>query len=453
MGRFPRRFVLAALAAVAGPGGGLAGPARAADSGTGTDTPDAGPEIPSPSGLPLTGGPEFPIGLFWPPHPYASTLARYTEIADAGFTFIISGNYAADGNIFKYQLGLADRAGLKMLISDDIQIANMSRWFRISDDPAVNLSVTPAEATQLYLRAKNAYGSHASLAGFNHYDEPGSGWFPTLARVFQIARASAPGLLPYVNLSASTDPAYYQGFVNTVKPSLISFDHYPLLSSGTEDANYFLNWAVVRKAALSAAIPAWVFIQSVSYDGHRTPTAADLLWQINVSLAYSAKGIQYFTYWTPDPGRGQNFGPALITVDGERTPLYDAARTINTTWLRSVGRQLKPLVNESVVHANDTPLPKGAVAFAPDHYLHDVTGQAVIIGSFRGTRAGERLVLVANRSPHATADATVTVQKSTVATIELFDPATGAYVPADNPARLHVVLEPGAATLARLRGK
>ncbi|MEV6104623.1 hypothetical protein AB0M28_07870 [Streptomyces sp. NPDC051940] len=411
--------------------------------------------IPSPAELPLTGGPDFPIGIFWPPHPFASTHERYAEVADAGFDFIISGNYAGDGNIFQHQLRIARDTGLKLLISDDIQVRNMSRWFSISDNPAVSLSVTPAEADALYKRAADAYGPYSSLAGFNFYDEPGAGWFATLARALEIARARTPKLLPYINLFPSTSTTYYQQFVDVVKPSLVSFDRYPLLSDGREDANYFLNWSLVRKAALSADLPAWIFIQTLSYDNHRTPTAAELLWQINISLAYGAKGIQYFTYWTPEAARGEGFGPALITVEGERTERYDAARTINTTWLRQVGRELKPLLPDTVVHANEPVLPAGTVGFTPGGGLVAVSGQPVVIGTFRSRDAAvtDRWALVANRWHNARAAATVTVDPAVVSAVEVFDPATSTYRPSGTVRRFDVDLAPGEATLVRLRGR
>jgi hypothetical protein len=410
--------------------------------------------VPSPADLPLTGGPDFPIGLFWPPHPYASTAERYAEIKSAGFDFVISGNYAGDGNIFRYQLGLARTAGLKMLISDDIQIRNMSRWFSISDTTTDFLSVTPAEASALYLRARDAYGPFSSLAGFNLYDEPGPGWFGTLAKAVAISRELAPGLLPYINLFPSDDPAYYRGFVDVVKPSLISFDRYPLLSEGREDANYFHNWAIVRDAALHGDIPSWVFIQTLAYDNHREPTAAELLWQVNISLAYGAKGIQYFTYWTPEAARGEGFGPALITVDGRRTPRYAAARQINTTWLHQVGRELKPLVSESVAHANETPLPNGAVGFTPTNLVSGVSGSPVVIGTFRSrdTASADRWLLVANRSHHARAQAVVTPNQQTVGSVGLFQPASQTYK--GRPvAPIPFDLAPGAAALVKLGAK
>jgi hypothetical protein len=410
--------------------------------------------VPSPDTLPLTGGPDFPIGLFWPPHPYASTAQRFAEIKNAGFDFVISGNYAGDGNIFQYQLGLARDAGLKMLISDDIQIRNMSRWFSISDTTTDFLSVTPAEASALYIRARDAYGPYSSLAGFNFYDEPGAGWFATLAKALAISRELAPQLLPYVNLLPSDDATYYRSFVDVVKPSLISFDRYPLLSEGREDANYFHNWAIVRDAALYGDIPSWVYVQTLAYNNHREPTAAELLWQINISLAYGAKGIQYFTYWTPEAARGEGFGPALITVDGKRTPRYDAAKQINTGWLHQVGRELKPLVSESVVHANETPLPNGAVGFTPTNLISAVSGNSVVVGTFRSRdgASGDRWVLVANRSHSAPARAVVAVNEQTVASVGVFQPARQKYV-SQRVGPIQVSLAPGAATLIKLGAK
>jgi hypothetical protein len=446
-----RRSLLLGAGATAAAAALSAGPAVATNV-TAAGPVEAATTIPSPDTLPLTGGPEFPIGLFWPPHPYASTPERFAEIADAGFDFVISGNYAGDGNIFQYQLGLARTAGLQLLISDDIQIRNMSRWFSISDNPADFLSISPAEAREFYTRARDAYGPYSSLAGFNFYDEPGAGWFGTLARALDLSRELAPNLLPYINLYPSDDPAYYQSFVDQVKPSLISFDRYPLLSEGREDANYFHNWAIVRDAALRGDVPAWTFIQTLAYNNHREPTAAELLWQINISLAYGAKGIQYFTYWTPEAARGEGFGPALITVDGQRTARYAAAKKINTTWLHQVGRELKPLVSESVVHANETPLPNGTTGFTPTELVSGISGQPVVVGTFRSRDSAvkDRWLLVANRSHGSTTRATVTVNPNKVYGVEVFQTVSKQYA-AQSASDVPVNLAPGAATLLRLK--
>lgn len=292
-------------------------------------------------------------------------------------------------------------------------------------------------------------GGYASFAGLDHYDEPAPAKFQTLARTVQINRELSPETLPYINLFPTTDPNYVRQFVDIVKPAVISFDRYPLLIDG-DDPNFFLNWKIIRTEGLRADLPTWCFIQTLAYSGHREPTAAELLWQVNISLAYGAKGIQYFTYWTPDPARGEGFGPALITTDGQRTERYDASKDINTTWLSRVGKQLKPLVSEWVTHANDSPLPAGASEFTPDEYVRSVDGGPVVLGLFRTREASnQRWLLVANRAHSQSTSVRLRTNQPAVTEVARFDPATETYV-AEAGARVSVDLEPGAAVLLRL---
>lgn len=104
----------------------------------------------------------------------------------------------------------------------------------------------------------------------------------------------------------------------------------------------------MRAAALAHGLQSWTYIQSVGYNGHDVPTRADLLWQINISLAFGCTGIQYFTYWTPDPARGEGFHDGIITVDGRTTPLYASARQVNTEYLAPVGAQMLSLTSVAV---------------------------------------------------------------------------------------------------------
>ncbi|WP_298321629.1 hypothetical protein [Haloactinopolyspora sp.] len=400
-----------------------------------------------PSRLPLIGDAEFPIGLWWPPPPFQTTQERYQEIADAGFTFIITGNYLfADAHIQRYAMQMAEAAGIKVVADDDTM-----RWitheFEVDDDGG-QFTLTSAEARSKISAVLNQYGS-SSFVGIDHYDEPAPDKFATLAQTVQINRELSPETLPYINLFPTTDPAYVRQFVDVVKPSLISFDRYPLLLDG-DDADFFLNWKIIRDEGLRADLPTWCFIQTLAYSGHREPTAAELLWQVNMSLAYGAKGIQYFTYWTPDPARGEGFGPALITTDGQRTERYDASKNINLSWLSPVGRQLKPLVSESVTHANDAPLPAGASEFTPDDHIRSVDGGAVVLGMFRTREeSNDRWLLVANRDHSQPTSVRLRTDPRSVTDVSRFDPATESYVP-EPGARVTVDLEAGAAALFRL---
>ncbi|HVX46656.1 MAG TPA: hypothetical protein VHC49_22375 [Mycobacteriales bacterium] len=423
----------------------------AATSGVVTAAPaSARVARPAAADLPLIGGPEFPIGLFWPPPPLQTTLDRYQEIAAADFDFIITGNYLFDQYIDKYALGLAQQAGLQVLIaSAEPRLTAATHTFDITDGSAP-LTISRDEATTLFQQALNDYTPYSSFAGISVYDEPHESKLQTVGIATDILRQLASTHLPYSNIvpgQGDSYSAFAQEYVDTVKPSLLSFDRYPFLTAGL-DLNYFDNWARIRAIGLAAGIPTWTYIQSVQFNNHPYPTAAQVLWQINISLAYGGKGIQYFTYWQPDPARGEGYGPALLTVTGERAPLYAAARTINSTWLHPAGRELKPLVSESVQHANDDPLPPGTTAFAPGDYLTSVTGGALVLGLFRADPdTGQRWLLAVNRSPDAAASARIGTKAQKV---EQFDPRTGGYANLGNPKSIAFSAKAGAATLYRL---
>ncbi|WP_329366662.1 hypothetical protein OG896_17945 [Streptomyces sp. NBC_00669] len=443
-----------ALLQAAGMGAGVlaAGAATVGRVVAATNTSDSAAPAPA-ADLPLTGGPDFPIGLYWPPHPYQTTLARYREITDAGFTFLITGNYQLDEASANQALGMADQVGLKVLVAGDPRVSVVAQHMTVTDDRSVPTSITTADATEWIRSATGSYARHPSFAGLSLYDEPGTDRFPTVGALTGIVRTATPGLLPYANINRGNGAHYtrfVQSYLDTVKPALISFDRYPFLTEGL-DTDYFETWAIVRKAAMAAGVPAWTYIQSAGFNGHVTPTAAQMSWQVNVSLAYGCKGIQYFTYWTPDPARGEGYTQALITADGERTPLYDAATALNTGWLQPVGRQLKPLVSESVQHLNDAPAPTGTTPFAPGAHLTSATGDPAILGVFKGaTDDGTRHLLVVNRDPDSSATLRIGLNASTVEAVSRFDPSTATYPRASRPADLSLTLDGGAAALYRL---
>lgn len=406
--------------------------------------------------LPLVSGPDFPIGLYWPPPPEETTAQRYQEIADAGFSFLITGNYLDDGNIIGWALKQADSVGLKVLVFEDTQLLNLTRWFTISDDRSVPMSITMADGAELIRRVESVYGVHGSLAGYSLFDEPDYPKFDTVGKAFQLVRQQAPGRLPYANLlpdlgrPAGDYTNYVEQFCQTVQPALISFDRYPLLpAAGSFDTNYFGNWVDIREAGLRHNLPTWTYIQSVGTNWYRVPTTAEMRWLINVSLSYGCKGIQYFTYWQPDPARGEGFQPALMDLNGRQTALYQGARTINTTWLRQVGRELKPLVSERVVHFEDPDNPARVTPFSPDAYVGSIAGDPVIMGQFTGGGPG-RWLLVTNRS-FSSSSTTQLWFGPAVSAVTLFDPGTQTYRPVPDSSSATVMLPAGGAALYRVQ--
>ncbi|EWM13452.1 hypothetical protein [Kutzneria sp. 744] len=406
--------------------------------------------------LPLISGPEFPIGLYWPPPPEFTTLARYQEIAAAGFTFLITGNYLGDGTIIGSALQQADAVGLKVLVFEDTQLLNLTRWFTLGDDRSAPMSISMSDGAELIRRVEAAYGPHPSLAGYNLFDEPDYNKFDTVGRAFQLVRQNAPARLPYCNLlpdlgrAPGDYPNYLERFCQVVQPSLLSFDRYPMTSaSGSFDVDYFTNWVDFREVGLRHNLPTWTYIQAVGTNWYRVPTTAEMLFLINVSLAYGCKGIQYFTYWQPDPARGEDFQPALMDLNGNQTARYQGARTINTTWLRQVGRELKPLVSERVMHFEEPADPARITEFSPDAFVSTVAGDPVILGQFTSGAPG-RWLLVVNRSFSAASTTSLWFGPA-VSSVTLFDPGSQTYRPVRDPSTVTVMLPAGGAALYRLQ--
>ena len=102
-------------------------------------------------------------------------------------------------------------------------------------------------------------------------------------------------------------------------------DYYPMMTPTADGRDgYCDNLAVMRKYSLEREIPFWNFFNTMPFGPHYDPTEAQLRWQIYTSLAYGAKGVLYFCYWTPKGGEFPK-GGAIITAEGQRTRHYDQA--------------------------------------------------------------------------------------------------------------------------------
>ena len=304
------------------------------------------------------------------------------------------------------------------------------------------------------------FAGHPGFAGFYLYDEPKAPLFANLATVkTALANSGTDVGLSYVNIfpnyasatqiGAPSYQAYLDDYMATFQPPMLSFDFYPYPDWADVHPDYFTNWAAIRAAGLAADVPTWVFVQAVGWSGRRRPDADELRWQMSISLAYGAKGIQYYRYWSRP-----EFPNALITEDGTRTDLYDAATEINNAFVQPVGRELLPLRSESVLHANYATLPAGAVAFTGDNYVAQVSGSPAVIGTFVNPsgQSQTRWALVANGDHASTANLTVDFGPSVCNAAE-FNPAYRRYESVWNTqsAPLAVTVAPGAARLYRLQ--
>ena len=167
---------------------------------------------------------------------------------------------------------------------------------------------------------------HPALYAYHLIDEPNASQFPALGRLVAYLRDRDPLHLAYINLfptyatneqlgtKGDVVTAYreYLGlYVEQVKPSLISYDHYQFRLKGDGD-QYFLNLAMIRRAAQEAGVPFLNIVQACTWapDAMRIPNPNELRYLVYSTLAYGAQGISYYVYAHPnhygslvEPGR------------------------------------------------------------------------------------------------------------------------------------------------------
>jgi hypothetical protein len=283
-------------------------------------------------------------------------------------------------------------------------------------------------------------------------EDPSPGAYGNLATVCTALHNANPYLVRYVNLPRGTGPGYQAtvlDYVHQTSAQMLSFDRYPLLANGSDDGDFVNNWADMRAVGKQTGLPVWGYIQTVGFDGHRSPSADDLSWQVNTSLAYGAAGLQFFTYWTPTPERGGNFQPAMIDLLGRRTQHYYDVQSVIAGSVTNTGKQLRSMTSESTVHANESATPARSAKFGPDNYVTAASGDPVVLSRFVD-KSGDRWLFVANRSHTTPAKATLRLRSESVARVAQFDSPTGRTTAQRDAGGISVSLRPGGAALYHL---
>jgi len=269
---------------------------------------------------------DFCISMWVAPPGEDNLLEYYRQMANANFTVVMHSHLSKNFDQQK-RLDICEKLGLKAI---------------------------------MYIGAKGERPRLEGPAclGYQLMDEPNVKDFPMLAKTVADIRAKQPGKLAYINLfpdyantkqlGTETYDEYVRRFIEEVSVDVLCFDYYPQMTPDTDGREgYCNNLDVIRRHALKVGIPFWNFFNIMPFKPHYDPTEAQVVWQIYTSLAYGAKGVLYFCYWTP---HGLHFckGGAIISGDGKPTRHYDQARRINAK-LKRLGSTLMKLTSTKVV--------------------------------------------------------------------------------------------------------
>lgn len=173
-----------------------------------------------------------------------------------------------------------------------------------------------------------------------------SNLFPTYARAQQLYDRNNKVAPP---AEGYTYQQYVDDYIEIFNPQVLSYDFYPLSGNFPNLSNgYFNNMSIIRKAALEANIPFWVYVPTCSYNkAVRIPTQSEIDWLVSTSLSYGCKGIQYFTCFLPIDG-GEVFNGAIFDRSGNKTEVFDYVKKTNAH-IKAVDYVLMRCISKGIV--------------------------------------------------------------------------------------------------------
>jgi hypothetical protein len=266
---------------------------------------------------------------------------------------------------------------------------------------------TAPEDMALLEDALELYNDHPAYGGSMIVDEPGTQSFMGLGALHDNFREIDEDATFYINMLpdyASTNQLvngagggpyeddsityerYMREYIELVQPAFYSYDYYPF--TGMEYAGlrggYFAQMAQVREITMEYGLPFWVFIQASSWspDRLRVPARAEVHWNVTTSLAFGAKGIQYFMYYTSMEGGGETFVGGMVDSEGNKNPMYDYVTEANTH-IDMIDDILMNAEHMGILVNGDSPedIPE-SVLLDDFSVLDDIQGDDVLIGAF-----------------------------------------------------------------------
>lgn len=176
---------------------------------------------------------------------------------------------------------------------------------------------------------------------------------------------TSPSITAYKN--------YIDYVVKELNPKFLSYDMYPfrVYTNGRADvidiAGYFQNLSTIRERANYYQIPFWYYVQCgsdwddsgtganmPSNDHKSRPTEGEFRWLVNTTLAYGAKGIEYFEaqqqpMFTKSGDDNPNYSRnGIWGYNGQRNEWYDYALEANNQ-IKAIDEYLMNATQEGLI--------------------------------------------------------------------------------------------------------
>ena len=376
---------------------------------------------------------EMPIGGYIGPFggyehngesiPSTVTDESYADVKECGLNFFaaMKQDYNANREETLLSLDLAAKYGVKLFICDRaLYLLNLQE------------KRPPLPKDEFAARVA-AYKDHPAFAGLVGRDEPFGHEFSAVKevqeRVNEVFAGTKLGL--YMNSNGYQCPPpwlsggpeyvikedwsvakYVEGYLDATKGAqFYSYDTYPFChQDGHVRETYLQNLQLVRDMTIKRGIPFWSFVQGGGYYDEDpnwfVPTEGGLTWNVTTSLAYGAKGIQYFPYSHPSEFTKPKSGIcALVGRYGEKTERWYYAKKINAH-IKAVQGVLMHAGHAGVMANGDSPCPISENStLASFRELKKLSGDPAIVGCFDYN--GKTALYVVNNSIDKSAEITL----------------------------------------------
>lgn len=262
----------------------------------------------------------MPIGGFFGPYRGTDKNGTYRDlvtddvfakIQDIGVNLIVasptSWNATGSSDTITKSLYLAEKYGIGVYVTDYSLLnksnaaASLGLYSNFTSFKGIHLIDEPTTASFYGNGASaNTLLSYAGAATqLNRYTNL-NGYINLYGMNYVWANAAGKDATEYYN-------TYLDEYLDATNARHLSYDTYAFTVARR---TYFTNLKVTRRKSLEKDIPFWGFVQAgsnfndaqtdldTSADNNR-PTKGEFLWNVNTTLAYGAKGIEYFTLIQP----------------------------------------------------------------------------------------------------------------------------------------------------------
>ena len=243
----------------------------------------------------------------------------------------------------------------------------------------------PKERGSLLAQVVGDYRDFENLKAYYITDEPSCEDFEALGDVCAVLKKLDPAKEAYINLfpnyaspeqlKAENYKKHIDLFVDTVKPEIISYDHYHFVGRETETKitasenereqlireaawntsqrnGFFDNIEAIRDKSLETGIPFMVIVLVVEHGPYRNLSEAEIRWEVFQSLAYGSSRISYFTYGTPEYEESWRYTNGMVNAEGRLMRHYYDVMRINRD-LKFVGAYLSGKKSAGVYHIGE----------------------------------------------------------------------------------------------------